>query len=295
MTTPDGFDLIVIGERISPGYKSAKALIDGGDIAGLQELALKQSQAGASYIDVHLGMRGATDLEFVAAVIRGLQERVSTPLSFDFAELKSQEVCLRTYDRARAGGKLPLVNSITEQHWDLMRLYALAPFKVIIMASERMEGGVAKSNKTGAEIAGTARRSALRLADEHGMEMGDIFVDVSVRAIIADTAGMNRSVLEAVRLIRADPELKGIHIMGALTNIGQQMPPKAADGSDLKQSLENAFLTIAVPYGLDAVMGTPWRGYHPLPEDSHVMKTYREFLEQSGTNALRVVRRFYRA
>jgi 5-methyltetrahydrofolate--homocysteine methyltransferase len=106
---------------------------------------------------------------------------------------------------------------------------------------------------------------------------------------------MNRSVLDAVRLIRTDPELKGIHIMGALTNIGQQMPPKAVDGSDLKQALENAFLTIAVPYGLDAVMGTPWRGYQPLPEDSHVLKTYRAFLEQSGTNALRVVRKFYRA
>lgn len=295
MTAPDRFQLIVIGERISPGYKSAKALIDAGDIAGLSELALKQAQAGAAYIDVHLGMRGANDPAFVTEVIRGLQAAVSTPLSFDFAELKAQEACLRAYDRERAHGELPLVNSVTEPHWDLMQLRALAPFKVIIMASERMQDGVAKSNKTGAEIAGTARRTALRLATEYGMAMGDIFIDVSVRAIIADTTGMNRSVLDAVRLIRADPDLKGIHIMGALTNIGQQMPPRAVDGSDLKQTLENAFLTIAVPYGLDAVMGTPWRDYRPLPEDSHVLKVYREFLEQSGTNALRVVRKFYRA
>ena len=295
MTAPAPFRLTVIGERISPGYKSAKALIDTSDIAGLQELALKQAQAGAAYIDVHLGMRGATDLAFTAEVIRGLQVKVNVPLSFDFAELKAQEVCLRTYDRGRAGGQLPLVNSVTEQHWEFMQLYAHAPFKVIVMCSERMEDGVAKSNKTAADIAGTARRSALRLAKEHGMPMGDIFIDVSVRAIIADTEGMNRSVLEAVRLIRADPDLSGIHIMGALTNIGQQMPPKAVDGSDLKHALENAFLTIAVPYGLDAVMGTPWRGYSPLPEDNHVMKTYRAFLEQSGTNALRVVRKFYRA
>jgi 5-methyltetrahydrofolate--homocysteine methyltransferase len=295
MAAPGHFNLTVIGERISPGYKSAKALIEGSDIAGLQELALKQAQAGAAYVDVHLGMRGATDPAFVAEVIRGLQQKLSTPLSFDFAELKAQEVCLRTYDRARAGGQLPLVNSITEQHWEFMQLYALAPFKVIVMASERMEDGVAKSNKSAADIAGTGRRVALRLAKEHGMSMDDIFVDVSVRAIIADTEGMNRSVLDAIRLIRADPDLRGIHIMGALTNIGQQMPPKAVDGSDLKQALENAFLTIAVPYGLDAVMGTPWRSYQPLPEDSHVMKTYRAFLEQSGTNALRVVRKFYRA
>ena len=295
MTSSNRFNLIVIGERISPGYKSAKALIEGGDIAGLQALALKQAEAGASYIDVHLGMRGANDPAFVTEVIRGLQAAVTTPLSFDFAEIKAQEACLLAYDRGRAAGELPLVNSITEQHWEFMQLRPVAPFKVIIMASERMEDGAAKSNKTAAEIAGTARRSALRLVRDHGMEMGDIFVDVSVRALIVDTTGMNRSVLEAVRLIREDPDLTGIHIMGALTNIGQQMPPKAVDGSDLKQMLENAFLTIAVPYGLDAVMGTPWRGYQPLPEDSHVLKTYRAFLEQSGTNALRVVRKFYRA
>jgi 5-methyltetrahydrofolate--homocysteine methyltransferase len=83
--------------------------------------------------------------------------------------------------------------------------------------------------------------------------------------------------------------------MGALTNIGQQMPPKAADGSNLKQALENAFLTIAVPFGLDTVMGTPWNNYHPLPDDSHVLSVYREFLEKTGSDALRTVRRFYRA
>jgi 5-methyltetrahydrofolate--homocysteine methyltransferase len=295
MTARDKFDLTIIGERISPGYKSARALIDASDVAGLQELAVRQTEAGAAYIDVHLGARAVSDPGFVPIVIRALQEKVSTPLSFDFAEVAAQEACLRAYEPEKARGQLPIVNSITEQRWEFMSLYPLAPFRVIVMASERMENGVARSNKTAAEIAGTARRTALRLAGEHGIAMTDVFIDVSVRAIIADTEGMNRSVLESIRLIRNDAELRGIHIMGALTNIGQQMPAQAVDGSDLKQSLENAFLTIAVPYGLDTVMGTPWRGYQPLPEDNHVMKTYRAFLEQSGTNALRVVRKFYRA
>ena len=295
MSAPEKFDLTIIGERLSPGYKSARALIESGDLAGLQDLALRQAQAGASYVDVHLGAHAVTNPELVPRVIRALQEKVSVPLSFDFAEVQAQEACLRNYDREQARGRLPIVNSITEPRWEFMDLYRLAPFKVIVMASERMENGAPKSNKTAADIAGTARRAALRLATEHGMAMDDIFIDVSVRAIIADTEGMNRSVLDSIRLIRADPDLRGIHVMGALTNIGQQMPAKAADGSDLKQELENAFLTLAVPYGLDTVMGTPWRNYHPLPEDSHVMKTYRAFLEQTGTNALRVVRKFYRA
>ena len=74
-------------------------------------------------------------------------------------------------------------------------------------------------------------------------------------------------------------------MMGGLSNIGQQLPPKAADGSDLKHSLECAFLTIAAPLGFDTVLGTPWRGYHPLPDDNYVLQTYRNFLEQTGSNA----------
>ncbi len=73
------------------------------------------------------------------------------------------------------------------------------------------------------------------------------------------------------------------------------MPPKAVDGSDLKHSLECAFLTIAVPSGFDTVLGTPWRDYHPLPEDNYVLQAYRHFLEQKGSNALRAVRKFYKA
>ena len=57
------------------------------------------------------------------------------------------------------------------------------------------------------QIASTARRAALRLAREHGMAMDDIFIDMSVSAIIADTEGLNRATLDAVKLIGADPEL----------------------------------------------------------------------------------------
>jgi 5-methyltetrahydrofolate--homocysteine methyltransferase len=231
----------------------------------------------------------------MAQVIRAIQAVVSVPLSFDFPSRKVQEVCLQSYDPACAGGQLPIVNSITEHRWDLMDLYGPYRFKVIVMASERVENGVAKANKTAEDIHATARRAALRLMQEHGLAADDIFIDMSVSAIVADTERLNRGTLDAVQRIGHDPALRGVHMMGGLSNIGQQLPPKAADGSDLKHGLENAFLTLAVPHGFDTVLGTPWRGYAPLPEDSYVLQAYRNFLEQSGSNALRAVRKLYRA
>lgn len=295
MTQANGFALNIIGERINPGFKSTRALFDNEDIPGIQALAVKQAEAGAAYLNVNIGARALTDVDFMARVIRAIQEVVTVPLSFDFPSKAVQEVCLATYDPARAGGRLPIVNSITEHRWDLMELYGQYKFKVILMASERVEDGVARGNKTADEIYATAKRAALRLQRDYGMPLDDIFIDMSVSAIIADTESLNRGTIDAIRLIGSDPELKGVHMMGGLSNIGQQLPPKAADGSDLKHALENAFLTLTAPHGFDTVLGTPWRGYHPLPEEDYVFAAYRNFLEQTGTNALRAVRKFYRA
>ena len=293
------FNILIIGERINPGFKSTKALFDNSDIPGIQALAVKQAEAGASWLNVNIGARALTDTEWMATVIRAIQEVTTVPLSFDFPSKKVQEACLQAYDPAKAQGALPLVNSITEHRWDLMELYGPYRFKVILMASERVEAVngamIAKGNKSADEIYGTARRCALRLMNDYGMPADDIIVDMSVSAIIADTEGLNRSTVEAIRLIGQDPALKGVHMMGGLSNIGQQLPPKAVDGSDLKHALECAFLTLTVPLGFDTVLGTPWRGYEVLPADHYVLATYQNFLQQTGSNALRAVRKFYKA
>ena len=296
VTNENGFNLIVIGDRINPGFKPTRVLVENHDIAGIQALAVRQVENGASYLDVTIGPRAFNDHDYLAETVRAIQEVVTVPLCFDYPDRKLQEVCFKAYDRARAAGKPPLINSITEQRWELMDLHKeFGAFQVIVMASERMEDGAAKANKTTEEFVSTAKRAALRLQRDYGLAMSDIFIDISVSAVVADTTGLHRATLAAMQAIRNDADLRGIHIMGGLTNIGQQLPPKAADGSDLKLMLECAFLTLAVPLGFDAVLATPWRALKPLPDDNYVLKAYKNILEQTGSNALRAVRKLYRA
>jgi 5-methyltetrahydrofolate--homocysteine methyltransferase len=289
------FNLKILGERINPGFKSTRALFDNEDFAGIQALAVKQVEAGAWALNVNVGPRAKSDPQFMVDVIKAIQEVVSVPLSFDFPGADVQEVCLKAYDQEKAGGELPIVNSIAETRWELMELQKIRPFKVIVMATERMENGVPTPNKNGEEVAATAKRAALRLVKEHGMQLDDVIIDISVNALVADTKGMTRATLEAIQTIGSDPELKGLHMSGGLSNIGQQLPSKAADGSNLKQQLEFAFLTLAVPYGFNTVLGTPWRGYQPLPEGNYVMEAFKKFLDVTGSDALRAVRKLYRA
>jgi 5-methyltetrahydrofolate--homocysteine methyltransferase len=285
----------IIGDRINPGFKSTKALLDAGDMARVQALAKRQVDAGAAALDFTIGPRARDDPQFLVEVIRAVQAAVTVPICFDYPEYAVQEVCLKAYDADQARGAKPIINSMAETRWSMVELLQIRPCRVMLMASERLEDGIGKPNRTAAEIAGTAKRAALRLAREHGLALDDVIVDVSISALIADTAGMNREALAAIGLIGSDPELKGIHISGGLSNIAQQLPPKAADGSDLRLQLECAFLTLARPLGMDTVLATPWRGFQTLSEDNYVLGVFKQVLQASGTDVLRQVRKLYRA
>lgn len=289
------FPIQIIGERINPGFKSTKALFEHSDIQGIQALAVKQAQAGAACLNVNTGSRALTDPGFMVEAIGAIQDVVELPLSFDFPSIEVQRLCFQAYDPAKAHGRKAILNSITEHRWELIELAREFPLRVILMASERLEQGVAKANKTAQQIYGTCRRGVERLCNEYNLAPEDILLDMSVSAIVADREGLNDNTLQAMTLVHQDPALKSVHMMGGLSNIAQQLPAKAADGSDLRHGLECAFLTLAVPRGFDTVLGTPWRQYQPLAEDSYVLQVYRAFLGTRGSDALRAVRKFYRA
>lgn len=286
--------LTIIGERINPGFKSVKALLDANDMAGIQQVAMRQAQAGASYLDVNLGPRAVSDPAHVRGVIKAVQAVVDTPLCFDFPEPAVQKICLECYDTARAKNCAPLVNSVSEARWEMFDLLKIRPFKVILMASERLENGVGRPNKSATDVLAVAKRMTSRLLTETALKPGHIFIDVSIRALAADTEGLIKMAVDGIRMIGVDPVMKGVHISGAISNLTQQLPAKTSSGEDFKNLLERAFLTLTVPYGLDTIIGTPWKDYGLLPEGHPVLLGLREIIELKGFDALRRLRKLYR-
>jgi len=283
----------IIGDRINPGFKATKALIEAEDIAGLQALAVRQVQTGAWCLDVTVGPRGYQDSHFLTEVIKALQAAVDVPLCFDYPSAAVQEVCLRAYDPAKAKGRKPVVNSIAETRQEMFELVKIRPFQVILMASERLENGSPKSNKLTSEVLGVARRMTARLTRECGFSRGDIFVDVTIHSLVSDLEGLTKMALEAIGSIGDDPELKGVHIIGGLTNIGNMLPPLKFDDVSLRQLAENAFLTLAVPLGFDTIMGTPWNKFQILPVDNIVLQTVKDFIALKGLHAMRRLRQLW--
>lgn len=287
--------LKIIGERINPGFRSSKALFDNRDIDGIQQLAKKQQDADAAFVNINIGSLALTDIGFMADVIRGIQDAVNIPLSFDFPSFDVQKVCLETYDQDKAGGEKPIINSISEHREDMMDALNIRPSKVIIMASERLEDGVGKANKKADEVYGVARRLSDRLVDKFDLDMDDIIIDISITTLASDTEGLIRMALDGMALIHQDTDLAGVHMMGGISNAGMMLPKLAVDGSPLKNSIERAFTTLACPQGFDMVLGTPWHDYSPLPEDHFVLNKFRKIIDLKGLSALRALRSLYKA
>jgi len=164
------------------------------------------------------------------------------------------------------------------------------------MSSERVEDGVGLQNKTSAEMWETTRRMVKALlAEDHGLTTDDLIVDTAIGTLSSDTEGLMRASLETVNLINQDPDLKGIHMSGGLSNLSVQLPSKEIEGAPMKLQLENAYLSLAVPNGFDMVLGTPWRAYEILPEDNAVFGHFKEIIALDGTDALRRIRKMYKS
>ena len=71
------------------------------------------------------------------------------------------------------------------------------------------------------------------------------------------------------------------------------LPAKRADGSPVKGPLESAFLTKAMPLGLDMVIGSVKRKYELLDGTNPAMVCLEDCLKLQGFDVLMRIREFY--
>jgi len=284
--------LTIIGESINDSVPSTHALYEKNDLAGIVELAKSQAESGAAYIDVNVGMRSPG---FMADVVRKIQERISLPLSIDTPDPEIAAAGLEAYNPERAGKRKPILNSISQARLEMFDLYAKQPFIPILLVTEGVDqNGSMKMNKTAEETHGTAK-VMVNIARERIDEVTNdqVILDPGIVPIGSDSEGDFRRLMNAIKLIHQDADLKGVNMSVGLSNFTVMLPPKRADGSPVKGALESAFLTMAMPMGFNTIIGSVKRNYSLLPEDHPAMQCLKDVLELDGFDAIMRVRSFY--
>jgi cobalamin-dependent methionine synthase I len=273
--------LHIVGELMNNSYARARRAFSQRDRKGYQELARLQSQLGAEFLTLNLDgtqaiqVRRQEMLEFLPEVIPAIQEVTATPIAFDNPSVEYHRIALAHYDRNKSGA--PILNSLaaSREHLDeMIELVKHFDTYAVVMASETfVPGGTAQC--TNPQDAYRAAKYFVELLATRANRRNDqIIIDPGLAPVGADTYGLVNIGLDAMRLIHADPDLQGVHMIVGLSNFAWGTP------KGVREELEKAYLTLGMEAGLDFALANPEKAPGPLPKDHRIVRKLREALEQ---------------
>ena len=226
--------MILIGERINTGFKDIKQAVADKDKGPLQDWARKQTEAGATFLDVNLGAVSADPAD-MCWMIETVQEAVETPVCID---TNKPNILAEAIKVCRPGA---LINSTTaaDEKLDAMMPIA-AEHNASIIGVVMDQSGTPKNADKRVENAGKILAKAMEL----GMEPDRVFLDPIVMPLkfMQEQA---KEILEATRQFQlfSDPPP---HVVCGLSNI--------SNGTQHKKLINRIFLVMAVNNGMDAAI-----------------------------------------
>jgi cobalamin-dependent methionine synthase I len=282
--TPRPFKLI--GELINNSFARAARAWNNRDVAGFQQLARLQTDLGADYLTLNIDgtqtMRvSPQDMhDFLPDLIPAIQEVTSIPISFDNPSVAFHKRCLEIYDRKKSAR--PILNSVAASRTHLAEMLELAKqydTMVIGMASEKFVQGGGAQCLSADDVYGAAQQLVDLIRTKSGRSNDQIIIDPGLAPVGADTYGLVNMGLDAMRLIRSKADLNGVHMSVGLTNFSFGMP------RDIRESVESAYLTLAVEAGLDFVLGNPEKNLHLLDKNDRFVTGVSQALEAGRPRA----------
>jgi 5-methyltetrahydrofolate corrinoid/iron sulfur protein methyltransferase len=226
----------IIGERINGMFKDVKEAIIQQDKTVIQEWAIKQTQNGATWLDVNTGASAPNQLEAMKWLVNTIQEVVDTPLSLDSTN----------YDIIEEGLKLckrpALINSCHADRYKIERVFPMAVkynAKIIgLVMSET--SGIPKTADNRVALA----MELVAAADEFGLPLDDLYIDPLILPInVAQDHPIEA--METLRQVKflSDPAPKTVV---GLSNVSQ----KCAN----RKLINRTMLVMLMACGLDAAI-----------------------------------------
>lgn len=273
--------LHIVGELMNNSYARARKAFVARDAEGYGQLAKLQADLGAEYLTLNLDgtqriqVRRQEMMDLLPEVIPAIQEATSTPIAFDNPSIEYHQVALRHYDPKKSGQ--PILNSLAasrERLEEMVEMVKHYDTLAVVMASEKFVPGGTSHCLTPEDTYHAAKYFVELLATKAGRRNDQIIIDTGLAPVGADTYGLVNTGLDAMRLIKADPDLKGVHLIVGLSNFAWGTP------MEVREELEKAYLTLGMDAGLDFALANPEKAPGPLPADHPMVAKLREALEQ---------------
>lgn len=227
----------LIGEKINGTRKKVAQAIAERNTAVIQELAINQTKAGASWLDVNAGTHPDQEPDDLIWLINTIQAVVDTPLCLDSANPEALRVAIR------AVNKTPMINSISGEPQRLEGILPLvAEYGCEVIALCMDDKGIPQTAEGRLEVIRKVFDETRRLS----VPDDKVYVDPLVMTIATDTQA-GRTILDTIRAIRA--EFPQAHISTGLSNISFGLP--------VRPLINRTFLVLAMEAGMDTAIVDP--------------------------------------
>ncbi|SHM81200.1 5-methyltetrahydrofolate--homocysteine methyltransferase [Caldanaerovirga acetigignens] len=220
-----------VGERINPtARKKLAESIKNGDFGPVIREAEEQVRAGASIIDVNVGVPGLDEASAMARAVESIQRTVDVPLSIDSSNPEAIEAGLK-YFCGRA-----IINSVDGSKDKLEKILPLARrYGAALIGLTLDESGIPESAEKRLKVA----QKIVECAEKYGIDRNFIFIDCLCLA-----AGVHQNqTLETLKAISLIKKELGVKTTLGISNISHGLP--------FRKTLNAAFLSMAIKEGLD--------------------------------------------
>lgn len=230
--------MLIVGELINTSRKAIKLAVETKDAAFIKEMAQKQVDAGANYIDVNCGTMVYDEEEKMAWLVQTIQSQVTSPLCIDSPNPKALEAGLSLCKHGQ-----PMINSITGEK---ERFATILPFvlkyKAKIVGLCMDDSGMPESSEDRLKIADKLVGDMVAA----GVPENDIFLDPLVKPVsTGDKAGIE--VLETIYGIKQ--KYPKVHGICGLSNISYGLPNRKV--------LNQVFMIQTMTMGMDGYILDP--------------------------------------
>jgi len=237
--------MILIAERINGMFNDVKGAIAEKNKQVIQGLAQKQTEAGATYLDVNVGTAAADQEGTMQWLVETIQETCSTPLCLDSQKPAVIAAGLKVADTSRGVllNSAPLNKKNDEEILDkYMEMANQAGGKGSIIALTMDKNGVPQDIDTRVAIAAQIVQKAM----EKGFAARRLFIDPIVLPVKVPNAQVQPgNILAAMDQIAflSDP---APHMTMGLSNLSQ--------GATERSLINRVFLAIAISHGMDSAI-----------------------------------------
>ncbi len=237
--------MILIGERINGMFTDVKQAIADKNKEVIQDLAKRQTEAGASYLDVNVGTAAADQEGTMQWLVETIQETCSTSLSLDSQKSAVIAAGLKVInaDNGVLLNSTPLNKKSDEEVMDkYIEMAEQAGPKVNIITLTMDKNGVPQDVDSRVAIAAEIVQKAM----EKGFDTQRLFIDPIILPVkVPNAQTQPGNILSAIDQIKylAEP---APHITMGLSNLSQ--------GATERSLINRTFLAMTISHGMDSAI-----------------------------------------